>query len=31
MPWGKKKWLTGCGGEDDQSCPVVLDELAHDA
>lgn len=23
------RWLTCCGGEDDQSCPVVLDELAH--
>lgn len=28
--WEKGTWLTGCSGEDDQSCPVVLDELAHD-
>ena len=24
------KWLTDGGGEDDESSPVVLDELPHD-
>lgn len=24
------RWLTGCGGEDDQPRPVVLDEFTHD-
>lgn len=27
---GRGRWLTGCGSEDDQSSPVVFDELAHD-
>ncbi|MCJ1471027.1 hypothetical protein MMC07_009675 [Pseudocyphellaria aurata] len=27
---GRENWLTGCGSEDDQSSPVVFDELAHD-
>lgn len=26
---GRGRWLTCCGGENDQSCPVIFDELAH--
>lgn len=26
---GRQAGLTGCGGHDDEACPVVLDEFAH--